>query len=61
VGVRDKVRRVRVNRMYFIRLYILGDSKESNTSDPTFEKRPCKGLNSQPPLTPLLKKCLTKH
>jgi hypothetical protein len=33
VGVRDKVRRVRVNRMYFIKLYILGDSKESTTSD----------------------------
>jgi hypothetical protein len=44
VGARDKVRRVRVNRMYFIKLYILGDSKESTTSDPTFEKRPCKGL-----------------
>ena len=44
MGVRDKVRRVRVNRMYFINLYILGDSKESNTSDPTFEKRPYKAL-----------------
>jgi hypothetical protein len=39
VGARDKVRRVRVNRMYFIKLYILGDSKESTTSDPTFFKK----------------------
>jgi len=44
VGVRDKVRRVMVNRMYFINLYILGDSKESTTSDPTFEKSPYKAL-----------------
>jgi hypothetical protein len=44
VGVRDKVRRVRVNRMYFIRLYIIGYSKQSTTSDPTFEKVPYKAL-----------------
>ncbi len=44
MGARDKVRRVMVSRMYFINLYILGDSKESTTSDPTFEKVPYKAL-----------------
>jgi len=44
VGARDKVRRVRVSRMYFIELYLLGFLKEANTSDPTFEKVPCKPL-----------------
>ena len=33
-----------VNRMYFLDLYLLGFLKEANTSDPTFEKRPCKVL-----------------
>jgi len=44
VGARDKVRRVTVNMMYFMVVWLLGYPEESNTSDPTFEKRPCKGL-----------------
>jgi hypothetical protein len=44
VGARDKVRRVMVSRMYLIELYLLGYLKEANTSDPTFEKVPCKPL-----------------
>jgi len=44
VGARDKVRRVMVSRMYFIELYLLGYLKEANTSDPIFEKVPCKAL-----------------
>jgi hypothetical protein len=44
VGARDKVRRVMVNRMYFIGLHLLGYLEESNTSDPTLEKRPYKAL-----------------
>jgi hypothetical protein len=34
MGVRLKVKRVRVRMMYFIRSFILGGFKESNTSDP---------------------------
>jgi hypothetical protein len=44
VGARDKVRRVRVNMMYFIVVWLLGYPEESNTSDPTFEKSPYKAL-----------------
>jgi hypothetical protein len=44
VGARDKVRRVRVNMMYFIVVLLLGYPEESNTSDPTFLKVPCKPL-----------------
>jgi hypothetical protein len=40
----DKVRKVRVSRMYFIVVWLLGYPEESNTSVPTFEKAPCKGL-----------------
>jgi len=45
VGARVEISRVRVNRMYFIGLLILGESKESTTSDPTIEKVPSKALN----------------
>jgi hypothetical protein len=44
VGERLRLRSVRVSRMYFIELDLLGYLEESNTSDPTFEKRPCKAL-----------------
>ena len=44
VGERLRLRSVRVSRMYFIELYLLGFLKEANTSDPTFEKVPCKPL-----------------
>jgi hypothetical protein len=45
VGARVEISRVRVNRMYFIGLYLLGRSEESTTSDPTFDKVPSKALN----------------
>jgi hypothetical protein len=44
VGARVEISRVRVNRMYFIDLLILGESKESTTSDPTIEKVPSKAV-----------------
>jgi hypothetical protein len=44
VGERLRLRSVRVSRMYFIELDLLGYLEESNTSDPTFEKVPYKAL-----------------
>jgi hypothetical protein len=44
VGERLRLRSVRVSRMYFIELDLLGYLEESNTSDPTLEKRPYKAL-----------------